>query len=143
MTQTHNDATRQGGVAVDRRSTATVAASVAAPSRTIPHATPNCATLVCRYPVEHRLAASWYCHFHYRQLTQPFRRRVFWESHDLSLDAPIGEAIFLGPHADFPVRHRRDRVGYVVCSRDACGATWVGIEGDFCTWCLTRWRWQS
>jgi hypothetical protein len=103
----------------------------------------RCCKPDCAYPVEHRLAASWYCHFHYRQFTQPIRRRVFWLDHDLPLDAPIGEAVFLAPHPDYPLRYKRDRIGWVVCSRDACGASWVGIEGAFCIWCLARWRFQS
>ena len=98
----------------------------------------QCDRELCAYPYEHKLGSELLCNFHYRQLIDPIRLRVARREHGLQVDTPLGQAYFIAPHIDFPLRFRRERIGHVVCTDRDCGATWTGIEGEVCTWCLSR-----
>jgi hypothetical protein len=98
----------------------------------------TCDRELCVYSYEHSLGSQRLCNFHYRQIIDPIRLKVARRKHELLPDTPLGVARFVSPHADFPLRFRHDRIGYCVCTFNECSATWVGVEGEPCSWCIRR-----
>ena len=98
----------------------------------------TCDRELCVYPYEHSLGSQRLCNLHYRQIIDPIRLQGARRKHELLPDTPLGVARFLSPHADFPLRFRHDRIGYCVCTFNECSATWVGVEGEPCSWCIRR-----
>lgn len=98
----------------------------------------TCDRELCVYPYEHSLGSQRLCNFHYRQFIDPIRLKVARRENDLLPDTALGTAHFISPHADFPLRIKRERIGHVVCTLNECSATWTGVEGEPCIWCIRR-----
>lgn len=106
--------------------------------RIVMNSASTCDRELCVYPYEHSLGSQRLCNLHYRQIIDPIRLKVARRELGLSPDTPLGVARFVSPHADFPLRFKRDRIGYCECSHDECSATWVGVESDPCSYCIIR-----
>lgn len=100
---------------------------------------PICESELCVNPAEHALGSQLLCNLHYRQIIDPCQLNTARRDHDLPVDAPLGLGVFVAPHPDYPLRFLRHRFGSLCC--DLCGATWDGIEGAVCLWCIDRAKW--
>lgn len=100
---------------------------------------PICESELCVNPAEHALGSQLLCNLHYRQIIDPCQLNTARRDHDLPVDAPLGLGVFVAPHPDYPLRFLRHRFGSLCC--DLCGATWDGIEGVVCLWCIDRAKW--
>lgn len=98
----------------------------------------SCDSERCFLPAEHRLGSQRLCNLHYRQLTQPIRLKYAKRDNGIDPHAVIGVGDFVTPHPDYPLRILTRRIGCLVCNIEDCGATWVGVEGNPCSWCIRR-----
>jgi len=99
----------------------------------------TCERELCVNPAEHSLGSQLLCNLHYRQIIDPCQLNTARREHDLPADAQLGLGVFVAPHPDYPLRFLRHRFGSLRC--DECGATWDGIEGEVCSWCIDRAKW--
>lgn len=129
---------RKGGVTGVRRQQSN--RSYTPPVRTDMTDGPICESELCVHPAEHNLGSQQLCNLHYRQIIDPCRLNTARREHDLHPDTPLGLGVFVAPHPDYPLRFMRHRFGSLRC--DLCGATWDGIEGSVCLWCIDRANWS-
>lgn len=148
MIETNNAAGSSPDGASDVRSTATVEENLPCPCGKVR----RCAFVGCfdiaTVPLSTAVA---YCDHHAGDFFRPHLRRA--QLSDLTTDTDavidlnevVGQAVYEGHALYYPRRDRitlRDfatksfRFGHVKCDR--CGATWVGVEHEVCTWCVNR-----
>lgn len=151
MTETNTAAGSSPGGVSDVRSTATVASIVPCTCGTIR----TCCVPTCVDDATVKLDA-WhsYCDEHAVDVFAPrmrvallneYRHLLNYVDDVIDLDDYVGQGRFVSYDLFYPRRARVEvgqlrtktfRHGRVKCDR--CGATWVGVELDVCTWCIRR-----
>lgn len=98
----------------------------------------TCTAQFCIQRAEHNFGSDKFCDTHFREVIQPIRKAVARREYRIPLDYVIGVGVFDTPNADYPLSRLTRRWGNLICSETTCQATWTGVDGAVCKYCLTR-----